>query len=63
MNDWDLDALRNSTFGFIFQAFHILEDLDVLENVLLPARIARKSVSRGNLYYMISLLFDFSCWS
>ena len=51
LSDWKLDILRNSCFGFIFQSFHILEDLDVLENVLLPARIARKSVSRASLHY------------
>lgn len=51
LQEWDLDVLRNGTFGYIFQAFHILDDMDVLENVLLPARIARKSVHRSSLYY------------
>ncbi len=31
-------ALRNRHFGFVFQQFHLLGDLDVLENVMLPLR-------------------------
>jgi ABC-type lipoprotein export system ATPase subunit len=34
-------ALRNRKIGFIFQAYHLLPELDALENVCLPARIAR----------------------
>lgn len=34
--------LRRTQIGFIFQAFNLLEDFSVLENVLMPARIARK---------------------
>jgi lipoprotein-releasing system ATP-binding protein len=37
----DAPRLRNLHFGFIFQSFNLLEDLTALENVLLPARIAR----------------------
>ena len=37
----ELTALRNRRVGFIFQAYHLLLDLDALENVCLPARIAR----------------------
>lgn len=39
----ELTALRNQKVGFIFQAYHLLLDLDALENVCLPARLARKS--------------------
>ena len=31
--------LRNTEFGFVFQFYHLLPDLSVLENVLLPAMI------------------------
>lgn len=34
--------LRREHMGFIFQGFHLLEEYTVLENVLMPARIARK---------------------
>src|SRR5438445_6885854 len=34
------DLLRNQTFGFIFQFYHLLPELDTLENVLVPQMIA-----------------------
>jgi lipoprotein-releasing system ATP-binding protein len=33
------DQLRNRTFGFIFQFYHLLPELSTLENVLTPAMI------------------------
>jgi lipoprotein-releasing system ATP-binding protein len=33
------DRLRNQTFGFIFQFYHLLPELSTLENVLTPALI------------------------
>jgi len=36
-----LAQLRNLKIGFIFQAYHLLPELDALENVCLPARMAR----------------------
>jgi lipoprotein-releasing system ATP-binding protein len=35
------DRLRNATFGFIFQFYHLLPELTALENVLIPAMIER----------------------
>jgi lipoprotein-releasing system ATP-binding protein len=35
------DQLRNQTFGFIFQFYHLLPELSALENVLVPQMIAR----------------------
>src|SRR5207244_13337472 len=35
----DRDALRNHTFGFIFQFYHLLPEFSALENVLVPAMI------------------------
>jgi ABC-type lipoprotein export system ATPase subunit len=47
----DLAHLRNTEIGFVFQAYHLLPELDALENVCLPARIARvpanKAEARG----------------
>lgn len=40
--------IRNQKLAFIFQSFHLLEDCTALENVLMPARIARKNISKGS---------------
>jgi ABC-type lipoprotein export system ATPase subunit len=40
----DLAAFRNRRVGFIFQSYHLLPELDALENVCLPARMARIAV-------------------
>lgn len=37
--DRQRDALRNGTFGFIFQFYHLLPELSALENVLTPLMI------------------------
>jgi putative ABC transport system ATP-binding protein len=34
--DKEVARLRNSTFGFIFQSFHLIQDLSALDNVELP---------------------------
>ena len=41
----DLAAWRNREVGFIFQAYYLLPELDALENVCLPARMARTRAS------------------
>jgi ABC-type lipoprotein export system ATPase subunit len=33
------DHLRNQTFGFVFQFYHLLPELNVLENVLIPCMV------------------------
>lgn len=43
----DLAKLRNFKVGFIFQAYHLLPELDALENVCVPARLARISAARA----------------
>jgi ABC-type lipoprotein export system ATPase subunit len=47
-----LAHLRNLKIGFVFQAYHLFAELNALENVLLPARMARvpaaEAVSRAS---------------
>ncbi|MGA2865627.1 MAG: ABC transporter ATP-binding protein [Verrucomicrobiota bacterium] len=38
----ELARVRNQAVGFIFQAYYLLPELDALENVCLPARMARQ---------------------
>jgi lipoprotein-releasing system ATP-binding protein len=44
-------TIRSKHIAFIFQSFHLLEDYTALENVLMPARIARKGIVRGSEAY------------
>jgi lipoprotein-releasing system ATP-binding protein len=37
----DRDRLRNETFGYIFQFYHLLPELNALENVLVPKMIGQ----------------------
>jgi len=41
LDDTALSRFRRERLGFIFQFFHLMPSLSVLENVLLPVRLAR----------------------
>jgi predicted ABC-type transport system involved in lysophospholipase L1 biosynthesis ATPase subunit len=38
---WALTRFRSKKVGYVFQAYHLFPEMDALENVCLPARIAR----------------------
>lgn len=38
MSEKELAALRNRTIGFVFQQYHLLPSMNVIENVMLPLR-------------------------
>ena len=42
LKDRFIASLRNQHIGFIFQAYHLLEDFTVLDNVVMPLRIKRE---------------------
>lgn len=48
--------IRNQLIGFVFQSFHLLEDYSALENVLMPAKIARQKVGKQVLEHGYHLL-------
>ena len=39
------DELRNRVFGFIFQSYHLLPELSLLQNVLMPLMIRHSALS------------------
>lgn len=41
----NIPLIRSFHIGFVFQSFYLLEDYTVLQNVLMPAKIARQSVN------------------
>lgn len=45
---WNKSLLRRDHIGFVFQAFHLLDDLSVMENILMPLRIARENVAKNS---------------
>ena len=46
-SDAELTYFRNHRVGFVFQAYHLLPELNALENVCLPARMARTPAGRA----------------
>lgn len=51
----DFPKMRNEDIGFVFQSFFLLEHLTVLQNVLMPAKIARKSIKVNSPAYLRAL--------
>lgn len=46
LNNTDLSSLRLNNFGFVYQFHHLLEDLTVIENILIPLEIVNKSINK-----------------
>lgn len=47
LDDDGATALRREKFGFIFQAFHVLPHLTLLQNVALPLLLNRSAIQRA----------------
>ncbi len=58
----ELNRFRNETVGFVFQFYHLLDELSVLENVFLPAMISYSTVrwlmSRGKARQRAAALLE-----
>lgn len=57
-----LDKFRNKEIGFIFQFYHLLDELSILENVFLPAMVSKSLLGwltgRRNLEKRARLLLE-----
>lgn len=47
LSDNELAAFRNRKIGFVFQAHHLLPEFTAIENVMIPALIAKRSKSEA----------------
>lgn len=55
-SDLKLSSIRNIRIGFIFQFFHLIGDLNVYENILLPLNISGLSPDRVWLEEILDVL-------
>lgn len=53
---YNKSRLRNRLLSFVFQSYHLMDDFSVLDNVLMPAKIARKDTRKGSAAYNQALL-------
>lgn len=44
VSSYILPKLRNEKIGFIFQSYNLLEDYTLLDNIIMPAKIARRKI-------------------
>ena len=56
MNDSKLSEFRLKNIGFVFQFFDLIPELTAEENVMFPAKLAKKKeTSEGNLYSALDI--------
>jgi len=52
-NNSDLSNIRLNNFGFVYQFHHLLEDLTVIENILIPLEISNKSIDKSEVIEIV----------
>ncbi len=55
-NDNQLSILRRRRFGFVFQAYNLVQELTGYENILLPIMLDHKNVDEAYLKMLIEML-------
>lgn len=56
MKDKELAAFRNKTLGFVFQSFHLINSLNVIDNVELPLLYRKMAAKERPVWQK-------KCWS
>ena len=52
-NNSNLSNVRLNNFGFVYQFHHLLEDLTVMENILIPLEISNKTIDKSEVVKII----------
>lgn len=56
MKENELSIYRRQNIGFVFQSYNLVPELNVKENIIYPALLARKSIDNDYFDYLISAL-------
>ncbi len=56
MNETQLTSMRLHNFGFIFQSFHLVHSLNVLDNIILPVLAKKEAVDVNSIYSLCDFL-------
>jgi putative ABC transport system ATP-binding protein len=56
LNDRQLTKVRRDRIGFVFQSFNLVPTLTALENITLPADLARRTIDKGWLDEVITMV-------
>jgi len=59
MEERELHEFRNQKIGFVFQFHYLLPELNVIENILIPARKSGRHKEPGILRYADELIHEF----
>lgn len=51
VNLFNVSHIRQHNIAFVYQSYHLLDDYTVLDNVLMPARVARLNTEKGSPAY------------
>ncbi|MDE7287552.1 MAG: ABC transporter ATP-binding protein, partial [Lachnospiraceae bacterium] len=56
LNEKERTIFRRRNIGFIFQAFHLIEELDVEQNIAFPLLLDHQKPDRGRIEELLALL-------
>ncbi|MDE5909725.1 MAG: ABC transporter ATP-binding protein [Lachnospiraceae bacterium] len=56
LNEKERTIFRRRNIGFIFQAFHLIEELDVEQNITFPLLLDHQKPDRGRIEELLALL-------